>query len=159
MGWNQPGDDKRRPTARSAPERHSLDDMLRRWQGRVQRLWRPGSGRGTAALALVALAVAVWLGSGYYQVGPSERGIVQRFGRYVATVQPGNGWHWPRPIDTMTKVNVANIEALDSKAAMLTSDQNLINIGWSVQYRIGDPLRYLFQLRDPEMTLRQVSET
>jgi membrane protease subunit HflK len=159
MGWNQPGDDKRRPAARSAPERRSLDDVLRRWQGRVQRLWRPGSGRGTAALALVTLAVAVWLGSGYYQVGPSERGIVQRFGRYVATEQPGNGWHWPRPIDSMTKVNVANIEALDSKAAMLTSDQNLINIGWSVQYRIGDPLRYLFQLRDPETTLRQVSET
>jgi membrane protease subunit HflK len=125
----------------------------------VQRLWRPGSGRGTAALALLTLAVAVWLGSGYYQVGPAERGVVQRFGRYLSTEQPGNGWHWPWPIETLTKLNVANIEGLDSKAAMLTVDQSLINIGWSVQYRIGDPLQYLFQLRDPETTLRQVSET
>lgn len=133
--------------------------MLRRWQQRVQRLWRPGSGRGTAALALLTLALAVWLGSGYYQVGPAERGVVQRFGRYISTEQPGNGWHWPWPIETLTKLNVANIEGLDSKAAMLTVDQSLINIGWSVQYRIGDPLGYLFQLRDPETTLRQVSET
>ena len=142
--------------ARGAPAKPSLDNMLRRWQERVQRLWRPGSGRGTAALALLALLVAVWLGSGYYQVGPAERGVVQRFGRYVSTEQPGNGWHWPWPIETMTKLNVANIEGLDSKAAMLTAEQSLINIGWSVQYRIGDPLQYLFQLRDPETTLRQV---
>jgi modulator of FtsH protease HflK len=158
MAWNQPGDDKRRPSARGAPDQ-SLDDMLRRWQERVQRLWRPGSGRGTAALALLTLAVAVWLGSGYYQIGAAERGVVQRFGRYVSTEQPGNGWHWPWPIETMTKLNVASIEGLDSRAAMLTADQNLIDIGWSVQYRIGDPLQYLFQLRDADTTLRQVSET
>jgi modulator of FtsH protease HflK len=59
----------------------------------------------------------------------------------------------------MTKLNVANIEGLDSKAAMLTVEQSLVNISWSVQYRIGDPLQYAFQLRDPETTLRQVSET
>lgn len=158
MAWNQPGDDKRRP-ARGAPAKPSLDEVLRRWQQRVQRLWRPGSGRGTAALALLTLALVVWLGSGYYQVGPAERGLVQRFGRYLSTEQPGNGWHWPWPIETLTKLNVANIEGLDSKAPMLTVDQSLISIGWSVQYRIGDPVQYLFQLRDPESTLRQVSET
>src|SRR5579871_4846293 len=123
MAWNQPGDDKRRPAARGAPDKQSLDDLLRRWQERVQRLWRPGSGRGTAALALLTLAAAVWLGSGYYQVGSAERGVIKRFGQYVSTEQPGSGWHWPWPIETMTKLNVANIEALDSKAAMLTSDQ------------------------------------
>jgi modulator of FtsH protease HflK len=158
MAWNQPGDDKRRP-ARGAPAKPSLDNMLRRWQERVQRLWRPGSGRWTAVLALLVLIVAVWLGSGYYQVGPAERGVVQRFGRYVSVEQPGNGWHWPIPIETVTKINVANIEGLDSKAAMLTVEQSLVNISWSVQYRIGDPRQYAFQLRDPETTLRQVSET
>jgi modulator of FtsH protease HflK len=161
MAWNHPGDDKRRQASRGAPAKPSLDNMLRRWQERVQRLWRPGSGRGTAALALLTLAVAVWLGSGYYQVGPSERGVVQRFGRYISTEQPGNGWHWPWPIETLTKLNVASIQGQgpESKATMLTVDQSLINLGWSVQYRIGDPLQYLFQLRDPERTLSQVSET
>lgn len=159
MAWNQPGDDKRRPAPRSAPDNASLEDMLRRWQQRVQHLWRPGSSRGKAALALVALAVAVWLASGYYQIGAAERGIVQRFGRYVSTEQPGNGWHWPWPIETMTKINVTNLDALDGKGMVLTADQSLINIGWSVQYRIGDPLQYLFNLRDPDSTLRGAGET
>jgi membrane protease subunit HflK len=159
MAWNQPGDDNRRPAPRGAPDGSSLDDMLRRWQGRVQRLWRPGSSRGKAALVLVLLAAAVWLASGYYQIGSAERGVVQRFGSYIATELPGSGWHWPWPIETMTKLNVTSLNSVDSKAMVLTADQSLINLSWSVQYRIGNPLRYLFQLRDPQTTLRQTSET
>ncbi len=158
MAWNQPGDDKRRSSGRNAPNNASLDDMLRRWQERVQRLWRPGSSRGKAALALVALAALVWLASGYYQIGSGERGVVQTFGRYVATEQPGSGWRWPWPIQSMTKVNIANVNSLDSKATLLTSDESLLTLAWSVQYRITDPLRYLFQLRDPQATLQQAGE-
>jgi membrane protease subunit HflK len=84
---------------------------------------------------------------------------VQRFGRYVAIEQPGHGWHWPWPIETLTKLDVVTVEALDSKALMLTDDQSLIDISWSVQYRIADPLRFLFQVREPQESLRQVSET
>jgi membrane protease subunit HflK len=159
MAWNQPGEDKKRPPSRGAPDSASLDDLLRRLQRQVQRLWRPGSNRGTAALALLLLIAALWLISGYYQVGPSERGVVQRFGRYLAVEPPGHGWHWPWPIETLTKLDVSNLEALDSKALMLTDDQSLIDISWSVQYRIADPLRYLFQVRDPQESLRQASET
>lgn len=159
MAWNQPGDDNRRPAARGAPESASLDEMLRRWQERVQRLWRPGSGRGRAALGLAALAAGVWLASGYYQIGASERGVVQSFGRYVSTELPGSGWHWPWPIQTLTKLNVEELDSLDARSMMLTSDQSLINLGWSVQYRVADPRAYLFQLRDPLGTVRQASET
>ncbi len=157
MAWNQPGDDKRRPASRGAPDNASLDEMLRRWQERVQRLWRPGSSRGKAAAVLVLLVAAVWLASGYYQIGPAERGVVQRFGAYVSTELPGSGWHWPWPIETLTKVNVANLQSVDCKAMVLTSDQSLINLSWSVQYHINDPLQYLFELRDPQATLRQSS--
>jgi membrane protease subunit HflK len=159
MAWNQPGEDKQRPPPRGAPDDSSLDEMLRRWQQRVQRLWRPGRGGGSAALALLLLVAAVWLASGYYQIGASERGVVQRFGRYLAIEAPGHGWHWPWPIETMQKLNVASIQGLDSKALMLTADQSLIEIGWSVQYRINDPVQYLFRLRDPQLTLGQSSET
>jgi membrane protease subunit HflK len=159
MAWNQPGDDNRRPAARGAPESASLDEMLRRWQERVQRLWRPGSNRTRAALALVALAAAVWLASGYYQIGASERGVVQSFGRYVSTELPGSGWHWPWPIQTLTKLNVEALDSVDARAVMLTSDQGLISLGWSVQYRVLNPWQYLFQVRDPLATLRQASET
>ena len=159
MAWNQPGEDKKRPAPRGALDNASLDDLLRRLQRQVQRLWRPGSNRGSAALALLLLIATVWLISGYYQIGPSERGVVQRFGRYVAIEQPGHGWHWPWPIETLTKLDVVTVEALDSKALMLTDDQSLIDISWSVQYRIADPLRFLFQVREPQESLRQVSET
>ena len=59
----------------------------------------------------------------------------------------------------MTKLDVTSIEALDSKALMLTDDQSLIDVSWSVQYRIADPLKFLFQVRDPQESLRQASET
>ncbi len=159
MAWNQPGEDKQRPPPRGAPDDSSLDEMLRRWQQRVQRLWRPGRGGGTAALALLLVAVAVWLASGYFQIDASERGVVQRFGRYLAIEQPGHGWRWPWPIESMQKLNVASIQGLDSKALMLTADQSLLQIGWSLQYRINDPVQYLFQVRDPQLTLRQSGET
>ncbi len=159
MAWNQPGDDNRRPAARGAPESASLDEMLRRWQRRVQRLWRPGGSRTRVAIALVALAAAVWLASGYYQIGASERGVVQSFGRYVATELPGSGWHWPWPIQTLTKHKVEALDSLDASAMVLTADQGLINLRWSVQYRITDLRQYLFGLRDPLGAALQASET
>ncbi|HTV25178.1 MAG TPA: FtsH protease activity modulator HflK [Polyangiaceae bacterium] len=158
MAWNQPGDDKRRSSSRNAPDDASLDDMLRRWQERVQRLWRPGSSRAKAALALLVLAVLVWLASGYYQIGSGERGVVQTFGRYVVTEPPGSGWRLPWPIQTLTKVSVTDVNSLDSKDTVLTSDQGLLALAWSVQYRIADPLQYLFELRDPAASLQQVGE-
>ena len=158
MAWNQPGEDKKRPPPRGAPESKSLDELRRRLQRQVQQLWRPGSSRRTLLVA-VLVVVALWLASGYYQIGPSERGVVQRFGRFVAVEQPGHGWRWPRPIETVNKLDVANPEGVDAKALLISSDQSLIDVSWSVQYRIGDPLRYLFQVREPQESLRQASET
>jgi membrane protease subunit HflK len=158
MAWNQP-DDKQRPPPRGSAGDSSLDVMLRRWQQRARQLWRPGSSGRTAALGLLALVIAVWLASGYYQIDAAERGVVLRFGAYLETEQPGHGWHWPWPIETMQKLNVASIQGLDSRALMLTADQSLVQIGWSVQYRINDPQQYLFKLRDPPLTLGQSGET
>jgi membrane protease subunit HflK len=158
MAWNQPGEDKKRPPPRGAPESKSLDELRRRLQRQVQQLWRPGSSRRTLLVA-VLVVVALWLASGYYQIGPSERGVVQRFGRFVAIEQPGHIWRWPRPIETVNKLDVANPEGLDAKALMISSDQSLIDVSWSVQYRISDPLRYLFHVREPQESLRQASET
>jgi modulator of FtsH protease HflK len=160
MAWNQPSEDKKRPPARGNPDDSSLDDMLRRWQRRVQRLWRPGSGRGMAILVLAAIFLVVWLGCGISQIDPNDRGVVQRFGRFVAVEQPGTRWHWPWPIETMKKVNVTlSVNGSDNKALVLTADQSLIEIGWSVQYRVADPRLYLFELHDQAATLRETSET
>jgi len=159
MAWNQPGEDKKRPPPRSAPENNSLEDLLRRAQRQLQYLWRPGGNRGTATLSLLLLIAVLWLISGFHQIGGSERGVVQRFGRYLALDPPGYSWHWPWPIETVRKLDVTNVEALDSKALMLASDQSLIDVSWSIQYRIADPLQFLFQVRDPQESLRQSGET
>jgi modulator of FtsH protease HflK len=159
MAWNQPDEDKKRPAPRRAPDNSPLDDLLRRLQRQLQHLWRPGSGRRAAAITLALLVVAVWLASGYYLIGANERGVVQRFGRYITTEQPGHGWHWPWPIETVTKLDVAALDGVNSKALMLTSEQSLIDISWSVQYRIAEPQQFLFQVREPEASVRQISET
>src|SRR5580692_173026 len=129
MAWNQPGEDKKRPPQRGAPETKSLDDLRRRLQRQVQQLWRPGSSRRTLLVAGLVV-VALWLASGYYQISPSERGVVQRFGRFVAVEQPGHIWRWPRPIESVTKLDVANPEGVDAKALMISSDQSLIDVSW-----------------------------
>src|SRR5579872_4077412 len=136
MAWNQPGEDKKRPPPRSAPDNSSLDDLLRRLQRQAQRLWQPGGSRSTTLLSLLLLLVAVWLLSGFHQIAASERGVVQRFGRYLELDLPGYSWHWPWPIVSVRKIDVTNVEALDAKALMLASDQSLIDISWSVQYRV-----------------------
>jgi membrane protease subunit HflK len=160
MAWNQPGEEKKRPVPRGSPDDSSLDDVLRRWQRRVQKLWRPGSGRGSAVLALVGIVLAVWLASGYYEIDANDRGVVQRFGRFVSVEQPGHGWHWPYPIESLTKVDVGMVaKGTDDKALLLTADQSLVDVAWSVQYRVIDPVRFLFQVRDQTKTLREASET
>jgi modulator of FtsH protease HflK len=158
MAWNQPGEEKKRPPQRGAPETKPLDELRRRLQRQVQQLWRPGSSRRTLLVAAL-IVVALWLASGYYQIGPSERGVVQRFGRFVAVEQPGHIWRWPRPIETVNKLDVANPEGVASNGLMISSDQSLVEVSWSVQYRISDPLRYLFHVREPQESLRQASET
>jgi membrane protease subunit HflK len=155
MAWNQPGDEKSRPP-RAPAEASGLDESLRRWQRRVQRLWQPGS--GAAFWVILAVAALLWLASGFYQIAAGERGVIQRFGAYVRIEQPGHGWHWPWPVETLARVNIGAIGSVDAKALMLTADGNLLNIAWSAQYRIDEPLLYLFQVRDQEATLRQASE-
>lgn len=125
----------------------------------MQRLWRPGSS-GSSGLLILALVIAiVWLASGYYQIASTDRGVLQRFRRYVEIEQPGYGWHWPWPIETLSKVNVAMIDGLDTKSLMLTSDPSLVDVTWSVQFRTSEPTRYFYNVRDPETTLRQSAES
>ena len=156
MAWNQPGEDKKRPPPRGAPDNSSLDELLRQ-------LAAPGcSGCGDRAAvggtaAAVAAAAAGRSLAGQRLSTRSSRPSAAWCSASAATgavEQPGYGWHWPWPIETVTKVNVASVNSSDSKALMLTSDLSLIDISWSVQYRIADPVQKLFQVRDPEPTLR-----
>lgn len=136
-----------------------------------------GGGRfaslGIGALVLVALAL--WGISGFYTVDQADRGVVTRFGSYVDTTQPGLHWHLPFPIE---KVEVVNVEAirnveigyrsgltgqgsrsLNNEALMLTQDENIVDLKLAVQYKVKDAKDYLFNVKDPDETLHQATES
>jgi membrane protease subunit HflK len=160
MAWNQPGD-KNSPWGRRPNGGSSLEETVKNWQRRLDSLFGRGAGGDSKSLALFValLVIVVWLFSGVYQIESAERGIIQRFGKYVETRNPGMGWRWPWPIETLTRVNVKSVNSSEYKSRVLTADVNLVDLKLSVQYQFSDPIKVLFRVRDPESTLREVSES
>ena len=162
MAWNQPSGPNNQWGRRPGQGGPDLDERLRNWQRKLESLLRPG-GRGGDSSSLLLVAVVVvflwWLGTGVYQVKQSERGVVQRFGKYVETTLPGLHFRFPWPIESVNVVNVASVNSSDFKSRVLTSDINLIDLHFAVQYRFADPVKKLFRVRDPEATLSEVSES
>ena len=162
MAWNQPGGGQNNnPWGRRGQGGQDLDERFKSWHRKLESLLRPGGkgGEGGSLIMLVGLlVVALWLASGFFQVKSAERGVVLRFGALVDVRNEGWGWRWPWPIETVTKVDVANINSADYKSRVLTSDVNLVDLHYSVQYQFTDPKKYLFQVRDPDSTLSEVSE-
>jgi modulator of FtsH protease HflK len=169
MAWNEPGGEKRNPWNRPQQSQNDLDDVLRNFQRRLASLFgRGGGGVGggqnstnfnkglSSALVLIA---AVWIGSGIYRVDAQERAVILRFGKYEQTTGPGYNWHLPWPIERKIIVNVSRQYSVTDDASMLTSDTNLVEVKSAVQYIQPDPLKLLFQVRDVEETLSQVSES
>ena len=99
-----------------------------------------------------------------HQIKPEERGVVTLFGRYNSTLSPGVSFTLPVPIQRVQKVNVEQIRNIELGSAaeetlMLTGDQNIIDIAYQVRWSIKDPEEYLFELRTPVDTIRQVAES
>jgi membrane protease subunit HflK len=160
MAWNQPGGQNNSPWGRRPGQGGpDLDERVKGWQRRLDQLLRPGGEGGKLALVIVAIVVALWFGSGVFQIKAAERGVILRFGKFVALEPPGLGVRWPWPIESLTKVNVASINSSDFKSRVLTSDVNLVDVRFSVQYQFADPFKALFKLREPETTLSEVSES
>jgi membrane protease subunit HflK len=169
MAWNQPGG-QNNPWGRR-PGGPDLDARVREWQRRLESFFRGGRGSGTdgggtegggsgSFVLTVALGLlALWLITGFFQVKAAESAAVQRFGKLVAVKQTGLSWHWPWPIETVTKVNTQNVNSSDYKSRVLTADINLVDLRFAVQYRFADPVKVLFRVRDPEATLKEVSES
>jgi membrane protease subunit HflK len=109
--------------------------------------------------------VTLWLVfTSFHRVAPEERGVVTRFGRYSHTLEPGIGLTLPSPIDRVQKLDVSNIRNIDlgsstTETLMLTGDQNIIDIAYSVRWNIRDPESYLFELAQPDETIREVAES
>jgi membrane protease subunit HflK len=161
MAWNQPGQNNpwgRRPGQGGGPD---LDERVKSWQRRLEALFRPGGGRGNESrslfILLAAVAVAVFILSGFFQIKAAEQGVILRFGKLVDIRQQGWGWRWPW-VETLIKVNVASVNSSEYKSRVLTSDVNLVDLRFAVQYQLSDPKKVLFAVKDPEATLSEVSE-
>ncbi len=182
MAWNDP--DWGKKGAGGPPD---LDEVWRRFNEKLNSMFggkgrgpggpRPVGGDGQAqrsgAWLLIAIAFLIWIGSGFYIVNERERGVVLRFGKYVETTMPGPRWHLPYPIETVEIVDTQQIRVtevgyrqndrgtLPNEAAMLTSDKNIINVLFAVQYLISDPQAYLFNniIGDDQAFVRQVAES
>jgi membrane protease subunit HflK len=129
-------------------------------------------------LIVGGVLIVIFLLSSFYSVGPDEVGVIRRFGRYVRTTMPGLHVKFPMGIETVDKVKVkyifkeefgfrtvkAGIKTRYSpreyydESLMLTGDLNVIVVEWIVQFRVKDPTKLLFNIRDPRATIRSISE-
>jgi modulator of FtsH protease HflK len=173
MAWNDPG--RNRSPWGNRPDRGAadLDEALRNLQRRLGGLFGGGGGgagggnadggggalRGFGAGTVVLVLLAVWAATGLYKVDAAERAVVTRFGKYVGTTEPGLRWHLPWPIESRQIINVESIEGFSDQTRMLTSDENLVDINIAVQYRRAEARLFAFNVREPEGTLGEVSES
>lgn len=161
------------------PPRDDMDEFIRRSQERFRSALPSGGAGGGKMLFIVALGLAlIWLASGIYKVEPEEEGVVLRFGEYHRTTQPGLQYHWPFPIERVFTPQVTRIQSISigfremqsargdtgnrpiyEEARMLTGDNNVIIVPFSVQWKIKDAKNFLFNIRNPEGTVKDAAES
>ncbi|MDG2395747.1 FtsH protease activity modulator HflK [Candidatus Thioglobus sp.] len=136
----------------------------------------PSAPQGSVKFIAI-VAVLVWMLSGIYIIDPAEKGIVLRFGAFQEETSQGPHWHLPFPIETVNRINVEQIRTAEigyrnvvkgsrrfggnvsSESLMLTKDENMIDAKFAVQYKVNDAQAYLFNVANPDTTLRHVSES
>ena len=158
------------------PQPPDLEEVLRRGQDKVKR-WMPSMRGPRGIIILLLVAIGIWLLTGFYRVEPDEQGVVLRFGEWTKTTQPGLNYHLPGPIETVllpkvTKVNRVEIgyrtaadnrgrigqQAIPVESLMLTGDENIIDVKFTVFWVIQDAGKFLFNVRSPERTVKDASE-
>ncbi len=153
-----------------------LEEMIRRSQERLKGAVPGGVGGGRGILIAIAVLLVLWMLSGFYRVQPDEQGVVLRFGKWVETTQPGLNWQLPYPIETVLTPSVEAINSIEigyrttgtgsarsardvpEESLMLTGDQNIIDIDFTVFWKISDAGMFLFNIRDREETVKTAAE-
>ena len=154
-----------------------MDNVVRDLQNKFKR-FIPSSFFGKLGPALIIVVlVLIWLASGFYRVLPDEQGVVLQFGKYIKTTQPGLNYHIPYPIERVltpkvTKVNrveigyrqspdnrTTQIRDVPEESLMLTGDENIVDIDFSVFWIINDAGKFLFNVQVPELTIKSAAET
>ncbi|MDH3335518.1 MAG: FtsH protease activity modulator HflK [Rhodospirillaceae bacterium] len=166
------------------PGQPDIDELLRRSQEKFKTMMPGGMGSGRGIMLAVLAAIALWLGSGIYRVDSGRQGVVMLFGEFVQTTMPGLHWYFPAPIGKVYTPDVEQVRRVDvgfrsagdvrnvfgnrapsserdvlEESMMLTGDQNIADVDFSVQWKVKDASQFLFNIRDPENTVKLASES
>ncbi len=179
--WGTPpgGGGSRNGGFRKGPTPPNIDEVISKLQSIINRFL--GGGKGGAKPIIIGLIILliVWTLSGLYRVLPDEQGVVLRFGKFVKTTQPGLNYHLPFPIENVLTPKVTKVNRMDigfrserdsgfssggvadvpEESLMLTGDENIVNIDFSVFWVIKDAGNFLFKIQDPEGTVKAAAET
>ena len=177
--WGNGGND--RPSGNGGGRRPpNIDDLAGQFQDSLKKMF-PGKkipGGNKPILLFGIIILGIWLASGFYRVLPDEQGVVLRFGKYVNQTQPGLHYHLPFPVEKVltpkvTKVNIidvgyrsasdtgraTSVSDVPEESLMLTGDENIVDIDYSVFWIIKDAGKFLFNIQSPEDTVKSVAET
>ena len=162
------------------PRPPDIDEIIKNIQKTINRFLPGGGAKGGKPIILIlAILAIVWAASGLYRVLPDEQGVVLRFGKFVNTTQPGLNYHFPYPVETVLTPKVTKVNRMDvgfrserdsgfgssgvadvpEESLMLTGDENIVNIDFSVFWVIKDAGNFLFKIQDPEGTVKAAAET
>jgi modulator of FtsH protease HflK len=177
-GGGRGGDGRNGDGSGRGPTPPDFEEMLRRGQDRFRRLLPGGRGAGSVVVIGIVVVIALWLASGFYRVQPDEAGVVLRFGAYNRTTQPGLNYHLPSPIETVLTPSVTRQNRMEigyrsesstararssgqvpEEALMLTGDENIVDINFTVLWVVKDARSYLFNIRNPEGTVKSAAES
>jgi len=157
----------------------NIDEVIEKIQKLINNFIPGGKSSGSKPIIFgLILLIAVWAFSGLYRVLPDEQGVVLRFGKFISTTQPGLNYHIPYPVETVltpkvTKVNridigfraasdsgrTSGIGDVSEESLMLTGDENIVNIDFSVFWVIKDAGQFLFKIQSPVETVKAAAET
>ena len=171
-GGNGSGRGRQRPP--------NIDEVIEKIQKLINKLIPGGKSGGSKPIIFgLILLVFVWAFSGLYRVLPDEQGVVLRFGKFVSTTQPGLNYHIPFPVESVLTPKVTKVNRIDigfrserdsgftstavadvpEESLMLTGDENIVNIDFSVFWVIKDAGNFLFKIQDPQGTVKAAAET
>jgi len=163
------------------PTPPDIDEIISKIQDTIKKFLPGGSASGGKPIILGLIILAfIWIASGLYRVLPDEQGVVLRFGKFVKTTQPGLNYHIPFPVESVQTPKVTKVNRMDigfrserdsgfatgggvadvpEESLMLTGDENIVNIDFSVFWVIKDAGKFLFKIQDPQGTVKAAAET
>lgn len=169
MPWKEPGKGDKDPW-NSGQQPPDLEEVFQNVNRRLKSIFGGGgkrrgdssqTGGGNSGLfSILVVVVLLWAAyDAVHIVDEAEQGVVLRFGKYNRTLSPGINLTLPRPIETMYPVNVSEVRVVEDRGHMLTEDENLIEFEYKIQYRVSNAQHFLFNVRDPEITVQQAAES